>query len=50
MKLKSYKKGATCKFCIDSKTKDKIISSITRQKQIDVAEKNNLKHSFKKIY
>ena len=52
MKLKSYKKGATCKYCINlkSKTKIKIKSSTTRQSQIDIAEKNNTKHSFRKIY
>ena len=50
MNLKSYKKGATCKFCIKSKSRSKIQSSSTRQSQIDIAEKNNTKHSFKKIY
>ena len=50
MKLKSYKKGATCKYCINLKTKTKIQSSSTRQSQIDIAEKNNTKHSFRKIY
>ena len=50
MKLKSYIKGVTCKYCINIKTKIKIQSSSTRQYQIDIAEKNNKKHSFKKIY
>jgi UPF0176 protein len=50
MKLKSYRKGATCKYCIETKTKTKIQSSATRQSQIDIAEKNHTKHSFKKIY
>ena len=50
MKLKSYKRGATCKYCIKTKTKTKIQSSATRQSQIDIAEKNYAKHSFKKIY
>tara|TARA_B110000858_G_scaffold161998_1_gene186847 strand:- start:2817 stop:3749 length:933 start_codon:yes stop_codon:yes gene_type:complete len=50
MKLKSYKKGATCKYCINIKSKTKIQSSSTRQSQIDIAEKNNAKHSFRKIY
>ena len=50
MKLKSYKKGATCKYCINLKSITKIQSSSTRQNQIDIAEKNNTKHSFKKIY
>jgi UPF0176 protein len=50
MKLKSYKKGATCKYCIKTKTKTKIQSSTTRQSQINAAEKNHRKHSFQKIY
>ena len=50
MKLKSYKKGATCKYCINTKSKTKIQSSSTRQNQIDVAEKNKTKHAFSKIY
>ena len=50
MKLNSYKKGATCKYCINLKTKSKIRSSTIRQSQIDVAEKNHTKHSFRTIY
>ena len=50
MKLKSYIKGASCKYCIKEKSNKKIISSLIRQKQIDVAEKKQRKHSFKKIY
>ena len=50
MKLKSYKKGATCKYCVNLKSKIKIQSSSTRQYQIDIAEKNNIDHSFRKIY
>ena len=50
MKLKSYKKGATCKYCINLKSRIKIQSSITRQNQIETAEKMNKKHPFKKIY
>ena len=50
MKLKSYIKGATCKYCIDKKTSTKIISSIVRQKQIDLAEIKRISHPFKKIY
>ena len=50
MKLKSYIKGATCKYCIDKKTNTKIISSIVRQKQIDLAEIKKISHPFKKIY
>ena len=49
-KLKSYVKGASCKYCIDEKSYKKITSSLVRQKQIDIAEKDKKKHSFKKIY
>jgi len=50
MKLKSYKKGATCKYCVNLKSKEKINSSLERQRQINEAERKNLKHSFKKNY
>lgn len=49
-KLKSYIKGATCKYCIKSKSTSKLNSSITRQNQIDSAESKNIHHPFKKIY
>ena len=49
-KLKSFKKGVHCKYCIRSRTTNKIRASITRQKQIDIAEKKRKNHSFKKIY
>ncbi len=49
-KLKSYKKGVSCKFCIGKKTKKKIKSSSTRQTQINRAEKKGEDHPFKKIY
>jgi UPF0176 protein len=50
MKLKSYIKGASCKYCINDKSNKKIISSLERQSQIDIAEREEKKHSFKKIY
>tara|TARA_A100001015_G_C14993928_1_gene715306 strand:+ start:426 stop:1358 length:933 start_codon:yes stop_codon:yes gene_type:complete len=50
MKLKSYVKGAYCKYCINDKSNRKIISSLVRQEQIDKAEKKQIKHSFTKIY
>tara|TARA_B100001063_G_scaffold229312_1_gene241412 strand:- start:33 stop:962 length:930 start_codon:yes stop_codon:yes gene_type:complete len=49
-KLKSFKKGVHCKYCIKSKTTNKIHASITRQKQIDIAEEKRSDHAFKKIY
>ncbi len=48
-KLYTYKKGVTCKYCYHIRTKKQINSSVTRQKQIDMAERNNLIHPFKKI-
>ena len=50
MKLKTYIKGASCKYCARDKTNKKINSSLVRQSQIDIAEKKLEKHSFKKIY
>ena len=49
-KLKSYEKGVTCKYCIDTKSNKKIISSKVRQIQIDKAEKDGIEHPFKKIF
>ncbi|MDC3144388.1 rhodanese-related sulfurtransferase [Pelagibacteraceae bacterium] len=50
MKLKSYVKGASCKYCIENKTDKKIKASLVRQRQIDNAEMDQIGHSFKKIY
>ena len=50
MKLKSYVKGATCKYCIENKTVEKIQASVIRQKQIDSAEEKNINHPFKSIF
>ena len=50
MQLKSYKKGASCKYCIKSKTHKRIEESLVRQRQIDTAEAKSEEHSFKKIY
>ena len=49
-KLNSYEKGVSCRYCIKKLSTKKITSSKTRQKQIDLAEKKNEDHSFKKIY
>lgn len=48
--LDTYKKGVSCKFCINHKTEEKMKSSLMRQDQIDKAEKENKSHPFKKIY
>ena len=50
MRLKSYKKGASCKYCIKSKTHKRIEESLVRQRQIDTAEAKSEEHSFKKIF
>ena len=49
-KLDSYIKGASCKYCIEKKSKEKLDSSLIRQRQIDLAEKRKNEHSFQKIY
>ena len=49
-KLNSYIKGASCKYCIKEKRKEKMNSSLVRQRQIDLAEEKQNKHSFQKIY
>ena len=49
-RLNSYIKGASCKYCIKEKTKEKLNSSLVRQRQIDRAEEKKNKHPFKKIY
>ena len=49
-KRKSYLKGVSCKYCIKNKTQKKINASLTRQRQIDAAEENNLNHPYKKIF
>ncbi len=48
--LKSYVKGVSCKYCYKNKTKEKILRSSTRQKQINFAELQKKDHPFKKIY
>ena len=50
MQSKKFKKGVHCPHCFNVRTKKQFKSSETRQKQIDIAEQNNLDHSFKKIY
>lgn len=47
--LKSYKKGITCRYCINKRTKIQKFRSKTRQDQIDYAESKGISHSFKKI-
>ena len=49
-KSKQYIKGVTCSYCFNEKTEDKKKNSLTRQKQIDMAENEKAKHSFSKIY
>ena len=49
-KLRSYKKGVSCKYCFNVRSADQKKNSKIRQDQIDKAEKNNLYHPFKKIF
>ena len=48
-KLKSYKKGVSCKYCYNKRTLNQKRRSETRQNQINKAESNKLDHPFKKI-
>tara|TARA_B100001057_G_scaffold499678_1_gene611244 strand:+ start:2823 stop:3752 length:930 start_codon:yes stop_codon:yes gene_type:complete len=48
-KLKSYKKGVCCKYCIDQRSDQRKKRSETRQNQIQRAESRGLNHSFKRI-
>tara|TARA_X000000368_G_scaffold159535_1_gene125734 strand:- start:1957 stop:2880 length:924 start_codon:yes stop_codon:yes gene_type:complete len=48
-KLKSYKKGVSCRYCINKRNKKQIKASNTRQEQIEIAEKRGIKHPFSKI-
>ena len=50
MKLKSYKKGISCKYCFSNRNTNQKKRSETRQRQIDHAEKYKKQHPFKKIY
>ncbi len=49
MKLKSYKKGVSCKYCCNNRTHKQKNRSLSRQKQIEIAKQNNLLHNFKKV-
>jgi UPF0176 protein len=49
-KLRSYIKGVSCKYCVDTKSEKKKLASKTRQNQIDIAERKSINHPFKKIY
>ncbi|MDC0032313.1 rhodanese-related sulfurtransferase [Pelagibacteraceae bacterium] len=48
-KLKSFKKGISCKYCTNKRSRNQIKSSSTRQSQIDKAEKIGVNHPFRKI-
>ncbi len=45
-----YKKGVSCPYCYNKRTKKQLRRSQTRQDQINRAEILNIPHSFKKIY
>ena len=46
---KFYKKGVTCPYCYNKRSIKQKMSSMTRQIQIEKAEKKNTNHTFKKI-
>ncbi len=46
---KYYKKGVHCPKCINKRTSSQIKKSEIRQKQIDIAKKNDLSNPFRKI-
>ncbi len=48
-KLKSYKKGISCKYCYNKRSSKQIKSSTTRQAQIDKAEFDKADHPFNRI-
>jgi len=47
-KLKSYVKGISCKYCYKVRTRQQISKSISRQRQIDIANQRGENHIFKK--
>ena len=49
LKSKHYKNGVSCHYCFNNRTQKQQLRSLTRQKQIDSAEKNKEQHPFKKI-
>ncbi len=49
IKSKEYRKGVHCPYCINERSEKQIRSSVTRQSQIDVCEKERIDHTFKKI-
>jgi UPF0176 protein len=48
-KLKSFINGVSCKYCINKRSERQINASLTRQRQIDLAEKKRVNHPFRKI-
>ena len=48
-KLKSYVKGVSCKYCYKKRTQVQKKRSVSRQNQIDLAEKKGIDHSFRKL-
>tara|TARA_B100001769_G_C22059927_1_gene570016 strand:- start:40 stop:981 length:942 start_codon:yes stop_codon:yes gene_type:complete len=49
-KSKFFKKGIHCPRCYKKKNQKQLISSSTRQHQINIAEKNKTYHPFKKLF
>ena len=49
-KSKYFIKGVCCPKCYSSRNEKQLKKSITRQKQINMAEKNKINHPFKKLF
>tara|TARA_B100000965_G_scaffold373218_1_gene363477 strand:+ start:165 stop:1100 length:936 start_codon:yes stop_codon:yes gene_type:complete len=49
IKLKSYKKGVSCRYCYSKRTQDQKKRSAVRQSQIDMDKKRGVNNSFTKI-
>ena len=49
IRSKKYKKGIHCPYCYELRSHSQIERAKTRQNQIEIAEKNNINHPFKKV-
>ena len=48
-KSSKYQKGVSCSYCYDKRSNFQKNNSLVRQRQIDLAERKNQKHPFKKV-
>ena len=49
IKSLAYKKGVHCPYCINERSEEQIKSSESRQSQINISDKKNIDHVFKKL-